>query len=198
MAKNGEALKGTTLYAIGHSTRPVQEFIDILRAHGVQTLVDIRTVPRSRHNPQFNGNDLALSLCSVGIGYVHLKELGGLRQPAKDSKNTGWRNPSFRGFADYMQTREFEAGLVRLGRLAGEKGVAMMCAEGNPFRCHRSLVADAISVRGGKVIHISSRREGMPHRLTPFARVRGTTLSYPTEAVGRTEGDFVRKAKRKR
>ncbi len=146
-----QALKGTTVYAVGHSTREIQEFIGILRAHNVDTLVDIRTIPKSRHNPQFNGNDLALSLCQGGIGYIHLKELGGLRRPAKDSKNTGWRNASFRGFADYMQTEGFEAGLEKLGRVAKEKRIAMMCAEGNPFRCHRSLVADALTVRGGKV-----------------------------------------------
>ncbi len=176
-------MKGTTVYAIGHSTRKIQEFIEILRAHDVDNLVDIRTIPKSRHNPQFNGSDLALSLCSTGIGYIHLKELGGLRRPAKDSKNTGWRNASFRGFADYMQTEGFEAGLEKLGRLAKEKRIAMMCAEGSPFRCHRSLVADALTVRGGKVIHIASRGEGRPHRLTPFARVKGTALSYPTGAA---------------
>lgn len=182
-ASGRQVFKGTTIYAIGHSTRTIQEFVDILQAHNVDTLADIRTIPKSRHNPQFNGNDLALSLCPAGIGYIHLKELGGLRRPAKDSKNTGWRNESFRGFADYMQTQEFEAGLERLSRLAKEKRVAMMCAEGSPFRCHRSLVADALTVRGGKVIHIASRREGRPHKLTPFARVRGTNLSYPAEAV---------------
>lgn len=171
------------VYAVGHSTRPVAAFIDILRAHDVDTLVDIRTIPKSRHNPQFNGNDLALSLCSAGIGYIHLKELGGLRRAVKGSKNTGWRNASFRGFADYMQTEEFGAGLERLVRLAERRRVAIMCAEGNPFRCHRSLVADALTVRGGKVIHIASRGEGRPHRLTPFARVSGTSLSYPAEAA---------------
>ena len=149
----------------------------------MNTLVDIRTIPKSRHNPQFNGNALALSLSSAGISYVHLKELGGLRRPAKDSKNTGWRNASFRGFADYMQTKDFEAGLDKLSRLARERRVAMMCAEGNPFRCHRSLVADALTVRGGKVIHLTSKAEGRPHRLTPFARVKGLTLSYPAEEV---------------
>ena len=178
-----QAFKGATVYAIGHSTRKIQEFIEILRAHNVDTLVDIRTIPKSRHNPQFNGNDLALSLCQAGIGYIHLKELGGLRRPAKDSKNTGWRNASFRGFADYMQTEEFAAGLEKVGRLAREKRITMMCAEGSPFRCHRSLVADALTVRGGKVIHIASRGGGRPHRLTPFARAKGTSLFYPAEAA---------------
>ena len=174
---------GTTVYAIGHSTKPIQVFIEILRAHNVDALVDIRTIPRSRHNPQFNRNALALSLSQAGIGYLHLKELGGLRRPARDSKNTGWRNASFRGFADYMQTKEFAAGLDRLGRLAKEKSVVIMCAEGNPFRCHRSLVADALTVRGAKVIHIASKRDGRPHKITPFARVRGTSLSYPAEVA---------------
>ena len=166
---------------MGHSTRSIRRFTEVLQAHGVKTLVDIRTIPKSRHNPQFNGNDLALSLSLAGISYIHLKELGGLRHPAKESKNTGWRNASFRGFADYMQTEEFAAGLERLGRLARESRTAVMCAEGNPFRCHRSLVADALTARGAQVIHISSRREGKPHNMTPFAHVRGTTLHYPAE-----------------
>jgi uncharacterized protein (DUF488 family) len=162
---------------------PIREFIEVLRARDVDTLVDIRTVPRSKHNPQFDGNSLALSLCTAGIGYVRVKELGGFRHPSKVSKNTGWRNLSFRGFADYMQTEEFAAGLDRLESLASEKKVAIMCAEGNPFRCHRSLVADALTVRGGNVIHIGSRGKGRPHILTPFARVKGTSLSYPAARV---------------
>ena len=178
-AAGTRSLRGVTVFAIGHSTRPIEEFIGTLRAHGVRTIVDIRTIPRSRHNPQFNGNSLALSLCPAGIGYIHLKELGGLRRPAKDSQNAGWRNTSFRGFADYMQTEEFAAGLGKLAQLSKEKRVAIMCAEGSPFRCHRSLVADALIVRGGTVVHIASRREGRPHKLTPFARVKGTTLTYP-------------------
>ena len=173
------SLRGTTIYAIGHSTRPIEKFIGILHAHGVETLVDIRTIPKSRHNPQFNGNELALSLCPAGIGYIHLKELGGLRRPTKDSQNAGWKNASFRGFADYMQTKEFASGLRKLAKLAKGKKAAIMCAEGSPFRCHRSLVADALTVRGGTVIHIASRREGRPHRLTPFAHLRGTNLTYP-------------------
>ena len=151
-------------------------------------MVDIRTIPRSRHNPQFNGNDLALSLSSAGIGYVHLKELGGLRHPARESVNTGWRNESFRGFADYMQTEEFEEGLQELACLSRRKTVAMMCAEGSPFRCHRSLVADAIAARGGTVTHIATMGKGRSHRLTAFARVRNTMLYYPVDALGPTAG----------
>lgn len=173
---------GTVIYAVGHSTRRLREFIEILQAHKIETLVDIRSIPKSRHNPQFNGNDLALSLCAVGIGYVHLAELGGLRHPTIGSENSGWRNSSFRGFADYMQTDDFESGLEELEQLAGAKRVAIMCAEGNPFRCHRSLVADALTVRGGEVIHISSKNRGRAHLLTPFARTVGTCVTYPPKA----------------
>lgn len=160
---------------------PVHEFVEVLQAHLVDKLVDIRTVPRSKHNPQFNRNDLALSLSAAGIGYLHMKEMGGLRHPARNSRNLGWRNASFRGFADYMQTEEFQVALEDLARLASQKKIAIMCAEGNPFRCHRSLVADALTVRGAEVIHITGVKGGRAHRVTPFARVTGTTLYYPGE-----------------
>jgi len=174
-------LKGETVYAIGHSTRQVQDFIRILDDHSIELLADIRTIPKSRHNPQFNQNELALSLSTAGIGYLHMRELGGLRHPVKNSRNMGWRNESFRSYADYMQTKEFAAAIEELGALAKEKSVAIMCAEGNPFRCHRSLVADALTVRGARVIHITSGRGGRPHRITPFAQVRGTRILYPEE-----------------
>ena len=174
-------LKGETVYAIGHSTRQVQDFIRILDGHSVELLADIRTIPKSRHNPQFNQNELALSLSAAGIGYLHMRELGGLRHPVKNSRNMGWRNESFRGYADYMQTKEFAAAIEELRALAKEKNVAIMCAEGNQFRCHRSLVADALTVRGARVIHITSERGGRPHRITSFAQVRGTRILYPVE-----------------
>ncbi len=167
------------IYAIGHSTRPLDKFIALLQAHQVQTLVDIRTVPRSRTNPQFNSDNLERELPRAGIRYIHLKALGGLRRPNKDSFNLGWENTSFRGYADYMQTPEFENGLEELIRIAREGRAAIMCAEGNPFRCHRNLVADALTARGHKVLHISSARTARPHEMTSFARVEGERVSYP-------------------
>ncbi len=169
----------STLYAIGHSTHPLDEFIEILHAHRVTVLADIRTVPKSRHTPQFNQASLARELPKAGIAYRHLKELGGWRRAAKDSINVGWRNASFRGYADYMQTREFVHALRGLMGIAKGKRVAIMCAEGNPFRCHRSLVADALTVRGVRVRHISSRKSAKAHRLTPFSKVEGTRITYP-------------------
>jgi uncharacterized protein (DUF488 family) len=167
-----------TVYSIGHSTMPVQKLIDILKAHSVTLLVDIRRIPKSGHNPQFNSDSLESSLKRAGLGYINLKQLGGLRRPSKNSENTGWRNPSFRGYADYMQTEQFKAGLDRLIALSKKNTTAMMCAEGNPFRCHRSLVADALTVRGIRAIDISSTRPGRLHSLTPFARVAGESIRY--------------------
>ena len=131
------------------------------------------------HNPQFNEESLALELPKIGIQYRHLKELGGLRRSSKDSINGGWENASFRGYADYMQTQEFARALDELIALAERKRVAIMCAEGNPFRCHRSLVADALTVRGVSVLHITSRKSAKAHVLTPFAKVEGTRITYP-------------------
>jgi uncharacterized protein (DUF488 family) len=168
---------------IGHSTRPLADFLELLSTHGVETVLDIRTIPRSRHNPQFNRETLPKALRRVGIGYMHLKKLGGLRHPRPDSPNAGWRNASFRGFADYMQTPEFEAGLERLNKLTEKKRCALLCAEAVPWRCHRSLVADALTVRKTPVEHILNRSRRQPHALTPFARVHGKRITYPT-AVG--------------
>ena len=170
-----------TVYAIGHSTRPIESFVKILAAHSITVLVDVRKVPRSAHNPQFNSDALEGSLKKSGIDYVHLRGLGGLRHPTKDSKNTGWRNLSFRGYADYMQTKEFESNLESLIDLARKGTPAIMCAEGNPYRCHRSLIADALTVRGIRVIHISSGRPGRLHKLTPFAKVNGQQITYVEE-----------------
>ncbi len=164
---------------IGHSTRSLAEFIGLLRAHGVQKVVDVRTVPRSRHNPQFNRETLPVDLAAAGIGYVHLPGLGGLRRPRRDSPNTGWHNPGFRGYADYMQTPEFAENLGLLVEMAGHERLALMCAEAVPWRCHRSLIADALMVRGLQVEHIIGPGRTQRHRLTPFARVEGTRLTYP-------------------
>jgi uncharacterized protein (DUF488 family) len=170
-----------TIFTIGHSTRPLNEFIELLRANGVKRVIDIRTIPRSRHNPQFNRDTLGPALRKSGIAYVHLKKLGGLRHAKQDSANLGWHNASFRGFADYMETPEFAAGLARAIKLAEAKPSALMCAEAVPWRCHRSLVADALVVRDIQVLDIVGTSPPKPHKLTPFARVRGVHITYPTE-----------------
>ena len=165
---------------IGHSTLASEAFLARLLAQGVKRLVDVRTIPRSRHNPQFNSDALAEALHDAGIGYVHVPGLGGLRHARKDSLNTGWRNASFRGYADYMQTPEFEKNLARLIELAGREQIAIMCAEAVPWRCHRSMIADALAARGIAVEHIMTDTDRRPHALTPFARVEGTRVTYPS------------------
>ncbi len=152
----------------------------MLVAHGIRRLVDVRTIPKSRHNPQFNRESLPASLHSAGIDYRHLAGLGGLRHAHKDSMNTGWRNASFRGYADYMQTAEFRENLNHLVQLASEAPTAIMCAEAVPWRCHRSLIADALIARGVPVLEIISAVKAQPHAMTPFAKVEGTQVTYPT------------------
>jgi uncharacterized protein (DUF488 family) len=164
---------------IGHSTRSLEDFISLLRAHGVTLVVDVRTVPRSRNNPQFNKTSLPKSLQKAGLGYVHLSGLGGLRHPVRNSVNLGWRNASFRGYADYMQTPEFEKALDELIQLANHDRIALMCAEAVPWRCHRSLIADALLARGIRSGHIMSPTRRQAHTLTPFASVDGTKVTYP-------------------
>ena len=166
---------------VGHSTHPIEEFIDLLRVYGVRQLVDVRTIPRSRHNPQFNRENLAAGLEASGIVYRHMPGLGGLRHPRRDSVNMGWRNASFRGYADYMQTDDFARGLNELIGLSHNRRTAIMCAEALPWRCHRSLVADALEVRGIPVIEILSASSYRDHKLTPFAHVEGTSVTYPPE-----------------
>jgi uncharacterized protein (DUF488 family) len=170
---------------IGHSTRSLREFCDLLRAHEVTFVVDVRTVPRSRHNPQFDKTLLPEALQEAGFGYAHLPALGGLRHAKRESTNLGWRNASFRGFADYMQSPGFAQGLTQLIALANEQRVAMMCAEAVPWRCHRSLIADALLVRGIRVEDIMSLARRQVHVLTPFAKVHGTEVTYPAEAPQR-------------
>jgi uncharacterized protein (DUF488 family) len=167
------------IFTVGHSTRSSEDFVAMLKAHRIELLVDVRTVPRSRHNPQFNRDTLPETLKRAGIDYLHLGELGGLRKARVDSTNTGWRNLSFRGFADYMETPEFETGLARLMDLAGTRRVAIMCAEAVPWRCHRSLIGDALVARGIEVLELSSMTRAQPHRMTPFAQVEGARVSYP-------------------
>jgi uncharacterized protein (DUF488 family) len=174
--------------AIGHSTRPIEEFEELLRGAGVATVADVRTIPRSRANPQYEGPALERALAAAGIGYVHLPRLGGLRHARKESVNGAWRNASFRGYADYMQTPEFEEGLCELRALAKEGPVAVMCAEAVPWRCHRSLLADALAARGVLVRHIVGKGRTSPHRITPFARIRGRQVTYPAERGGADAG----------
>lgn len=173
------ATKPELVMTIGHSTRTLEAFLDLLRAHAVTCVADVRTVPRSRHNPQFNRETLPDALRAAGIAYEHLPGLGGLRHTRADSPNKGWRNPSFRGFADYMQTEEFEEALAALVARASHDRVALMCAEAVPWRCHRSLIADALTVRGIRVEHILNGAQTQPHTLTPWAHVRRKQITYP-------------------
>lgn len=168
-----------TIYTVGHSTRSLEEFAGLLRAHGIRQLVDVRTIPRSRHNPQFNRDTLSVYLRNRRIGYRYLKELGGLRYSRTDSPNMGWHNPSFRGFADYMQTPAFAAALEKLITLARKKPTAIMCAEAVPWRCHRSLIGDALVVRGVEVRNIMSPKNAKQHTLTAMATVTGMRITYP-------------------
>lgn len=169
------------IFTVGHSTLPGDRFVALLNAYGIERLADIRTVPRSRRNPQFNADTLAHSLAAEHIEYVPMPALGGLRDARKDSPNTGWRNESFRGYADYMQSAEFGAALEALMQMGREKRTAIMCAEAVPWRCHRSLVADALNVHGVPAVEILSAGSHRMHKLTPFARVDGASITYPPD-----------------
>jgi uncharacterized protein (DUF488 family) len=177
------AVTGVTVYTIGHSTRTADEFLNILKAFGIDLVADIRTIPRSRRNPQFERDVLSSALADQGIEYRHIGGLGGLRHPGKNSPNGGWRNNSFRGYADHMQTEEFAAALAELIVAAKEKTAAIMCAEAVPWRCHRSLVGDALVVRGIEVIDIISAVTSRAHRLTPWVRLEGLRITYPSSDV---------------
>jgi uncharacterized protein (DUF488 family) len=166
---------------IGHSTRSLEEFIHLLKSNGVKRLVDVRSVPRSRHNPQFNRATLSPALHSARLHYKYMPGLGGFRHPRPDSINTGWRNASFRGYADYMQTPQFEESLLDLIELAKQEQTAIMCAEAVPWRCHRSLIADALLARGITVREITGVDRTKLHTLTPWARLSGTHVTYPGE-----------------
>jgi uncharacterized protein (DUF488 family) len=173
------------MLTIGHSTLPIEVFLRALQDNRVTLLVDVRTIPQSRHNPQFGKEALSASLRSVGIEYRWMQTLGGLRKARKDSVNTGWRNASFRGYADYMQTAAFKEALKELMELEKETTVAIMCSEAVPWRCHRSLIGDALLVRGHSIedifVSAAGKSHRKPHTLTPFARVEGTRLWYPAE-----------------
>jgi len=183
MAKDHLERPGCAVVTIGHSNRTLETFIHLLQTYRVTQVIDVRTVPRSRHNPQFNQETLPHDLKATGIGYLHMPGLGGLRHPSPGSTNMGWRNASFRGFADNMETPDFENQLGKLIELAKRKQIAMMCAEALPWRCHRSLIADALEVRGVGVAHILSPTHFQPHRMTSFAQVEGKHLVYPSEKM---------------
>jgi len=180
---------GALVLTVGHSTREQEDFIALLKAHGVKRLVDVRAIPRSRHNPQFNREQIGPALRRAGIGYLHMPALGGLRHAQPSSLNTAWRNAGFRGFADYMQTPEFAGGLRRLMKLARLKQTAIMCAEAVSWRCHRSLIADALLAHGYRAEEIESLKRRRQHALTPWARVQGTKVTYPssTSPLGKAQ-----------
>lgn len=171
----------TTVYTIGHSTHPIEEFIQMLKANGIERLVDIRTIPGSRYNPQYGQKALRESLAKEGIEYLYQNNLGGLRPKIPSSINKGWRNASFRNYADYMQTKEFAEGVEELILKAEEKTTVIMCAEAVPWRCHRSLVGDALLVRDIEVLDIMSKTKITEHKLTSFAVVDGLTITYPKD-----------------
>ena len=173
------------MFTIGHSTLPIDIFVNALRQNCVDLLVDVRTVPRSRHNPQFSTETLAKFLQTNAIEYRWMPDLGGLRRPLKDSINMGWRNSSFRGYADYMQTPAFADAVAELAALDGQKTAAILCAEAVPWRCHRSLIGDALLARGHAVEDIFVAPAGATHRkahiLTSFACVDGAQVWYPAD-----------------
>lgn len=183
----------TVVFTIGHSTRTVAEFIALLMHHSVSELVDVRTVPRSLHNPQFNQDTLPSVLEAAHIHYSHAAGLGGFRRTSPQSPNMGWRNASFRGYADYMQTSEFAQNLASLIKLAKQGRVVIMCAEAVPWRCHRSLIADALVIQGLRVEEIISNIRVQPHRLTAFAKVNGTAITYPSSDIVEPASTDIRK-----
>ena len=176
------ALARPLICTIGHSNRPIETFVDLLRSNEVVRVLDVRTVPRSRHNPQFNRDVLPETLGAVGIAYTHLPGLGGLRHARADSPNSGWYNLSFRGYADYMQSQEFAENVQRVVELASTERCVLMCAEAVPWRCHRSMIGDALLVRGVRVEDIIGPKGRKPHVLTAFAHVDGTQITYPPPA----------------
>ncbi len=183
----------TTVFTIGHSTRTLEEFLELLEIYGVTLAVDVRTVPRSRHNPQFNKETLPNHLKTQGIKYLHLPEIGGLRHPKRASINQALENSGFRGYADFMQTKEFTDSLLKIVALARENCLALMCAEALPWKCHRNLISDALVARNIKVLHIISKTDTITHHLNEVAHVEGTKVTYPLypkETAQKTLGDF--------
>jgi uncharacterized protein (DUF488 family) len=169
----------STIFTVGHSTRSFDEFVELLRTHRVRSVADVRLIPRSRRWPHFNDDALTVALPKIGIAYHPFKSLGGRRRPRKDSTNTGWRSESFRGYADFMQTPAFQTALEELLAVARQLPTTTMCAEAVPWRCHRSMISDALIVRGWTVLDITSPTKAAVHKLTPFAKVEGTRITYP-------------------
>jgi uncharacterized protein (DUF488 family) len=167
------------ILTIGHSTRSAEEFLELLAAHGVTGVADVRTIPRSRRHPHFSREALEVALPAHDVEYRHFAALGGLRHPRRDSPNGGWRVAGFRGYADHMQTSEFAAAIDELLAFGTSRRVAVMCAEAKWWQCHRQLVADALVARGIDVRHIMTKKEAAPHELTSFARIAGTQVLYP-------------------
>lgn len=178
----------TTIYTVGHSTRPIEEFLEILKAYGIETLVDVRKIAGSRRNPQYGEKALSASLGEHGIAYLRLEGLGGRRRTSEESVNTGWRNLSFRGYADHMQSAEFQASLNELITVGAAKQAVIMCAEAVPWRCHRSLIGDALLVRGVEVLDIFDAKNSRPHKLTPFAKLDGERITYPSDGAEEVTG----------
>jgi uncharacterized protein (DUF488 family) len=182
-----------TVYTIGHSTRTLEEFTEFLQTYHLTLLIDVRTAPHSRHNPQFNKETLPTTLKHLGIKYIHLPEIGGLRHPKPDSINSALENASFRGYADYMQTKEFTDALLKIMALARENCLALMCAEALPWKCHRILISDALVARHVRVLHIIGKDSTITHQLNELAHVEGSQVTYPLyrkETPQRTLGDF--------
>lgn len=179
----------TTIFTLGHSNRPIEDFLALLKVNQVDVVADVRAFPGSRHNPQYKTENLREHLRQAGISYRHFRDLGGRRRPVENSPNTGWINKSFQGYADYMRTPEFEEALQSLIELALKKRVAIVCAEAVPWRCHRNLISDALTVRKYRVEHILSPTRNQVHKMTSWAKVRGTTITYRTSA----KGDSVKK-----
>ena len=170
-----------SIFTVGHSTRSIEEFSELLKAHGVEQVADVRLIPKSRRYPHFNSDEMIQWLARAGIAYLPMKDLGGRRHPRKDSVNLAWRNESFRGYADYMETEKFQAALEKLIDAARRRTTAIMCAEAVPWRCHRSLIADALLARGWRVLDLMSATKAQEHKLTPFARLHGQHVTYPGE-----------------
>ncbi len=177
-SKSKSSIASDQIFTIGYSTHSIDSFIGLLKAHDIKMVIDIRTIPKSRHSPEYNKEELKLFLKQAKTGYRHVKELGGLRHASKHSINTGWINPSFRGFADYMQTPAFQIGLEKLEKIAKKKRCVLMCAEGVPWRCHRSLIADALTLKKYKVFHIQSKKTAKAHKLTAFLHIKDGQLIY--------------------
>ena len=190
---SGEKEAAATVFTIGHSTRTLSEFTELLQTYAVTIVIDVRTVPRSRHNPQFNKETLPAALKLHGVRYIHMPEIGGLRHPKRDSINLALQNSGFRGYADYMQTQEFTDGLLKLVALARENSVALMCAEALPWGCHRNLLSDTLVARHVRVLHIISKTDTITHQLNELAHVEGYRVTYPLyskETPQKTLKDF--------